>query len=190
MKLSVLICTIPERFDKFNNLYNILFFQKNHNELVEILYDDAPKGTKTIGGKRNDLLNGAKGEYVCFVDDDDSISNYYISSILEAIKKEPDCIGFKIMCDMEGKKEIAASSIKYDWSDNIDGYRYVRSIYHKTPVKREIALKCMFPDISYAEDYEYSQRLKPHLKNEVFINEFLYFYNYKYENPQTKYGIK
>lgn len=189
MKLSILVCTIPERFDEFNTLLRKLKLL-SFNLGVEILHDNAPKGTKTIGGKRNDLINKSVGEYVCFVDDDDDISDDYFTEILKAIESKPDCVGFEIACNMEGKKVNAASSIKYDWSDNIDGYRYVRSIYHKTPVKREIALKCMFPDISYAEDYEYSQRLKPHLKNEVFINKPLYFYNYKYENPQTKYGIK
>ena len=187
-KLSILICTIPERKDKFDSLYNELTFLAL-NKAVEIKFNDAPRGSITIGAKRNELLLDSTGEYVCFIDDDDSASPYYVDSILRAIESKPDAIGFKIMCDMEGKKEIAASSIKYDWSNNIDGFRYVRSIYHKTPVKREIALKCMFPDKSFGEDYEYSMRLKPHLKTEVFINEFLYFYNYKYENPNIKYGL-
>jgi len=189
-KLSILICTIPERFTKFHQLIDRLERLTTNEYEVEILHDSAPKGTKTIGGKRNDLLNKAVGEYVCFIDDDDDISDNYVSEILKAIESKPDCIGFKIMCDMEGEKEIAASSIKYAWSENVDGFRYVRSIYHKTPVKREIALKCMFPDKSFGEDYEYSMRLRKHLKNEVFIDEFLYFYNYKYENPKIKYGIK
>ena len=79
--------------------------------------------------------------------------------------------------------------MKYDWTENVDGYKYVRSIYHKTPVKREIALKAMFPDKSFGEDYEYSMRIKPFLSKEIFINKVLYYYNYKYENPQTKYGL-
>ena len=188
-KLSILICTIPARKEKFNLLY-LKLFDYAFNNVIEIIYDESPRGTLTIGAKRNKLLLESKGEYVCFIDDDDDISDNYVSEILKAIESKPDAIGFKIMCDMEGKKEIAASSIKYDWSDNKDGFRYVRSIYHKTPVKRETALKCMFPDKSFGEDYEYSMRLKPHLKSEVFINEFLYFYNYKYENPKVKYGIK
>jgi len=187
-KLSILICTIPERKEKFDALYEkVNRLAKNGS--VQIIFNDAPKGTITIGGKRNALINESIGEYICFIDDDDDISENYVSEILKAIESKPDCIGFKILCDMQGKKEIAASSLKYEWTENVDGYKYVRSIYHKTPVKREIALMCMFPDKSYGEDFEYSQRLKKHLKSEVFINHFLYFYNYKYENPKTKYGI-
>lgn len=188
-KLSILICTIPERKHLFDVLYKKVNSQAI-NKSVQIIYDDAPKGAITIGGKRNKLLNKSIAEYVVFIDDDDDIAIDYIDRILNAINKQTDCIGFKVMCDMEGKKETAAISMKYDWSDNIDGFRYVRSIYHKTPVKRSIALQAMFPDISYAEDYEYSMRLKPLLKSEIFIDKFLYIYQYKYENPKTKYGIK
>jgi glycosyltransferase involved in cell wall biosynthesis len=188
MKLSVLICTIPERKEKFDILLNKLQFL-SINKDVEILCDNRARGTVTIGQKRNDLINKSTGDYISFVDDDDDISNNYFDLILNAIDKSPDCVGFKIICDMEGIKEIAAASIKYDWMENMDGFRYVRSIYHKTPVKREIVLKCMFPNQSFGEDYQYSMRLKPHLKKEIYIDEFLYYYNYKYENPKIKYGL-
>lgn len=187
-KLSILICTIPERTNLFAELFNKLNVQATGNS-VQIIYDDAPRGTITIGAKRNALLKQAIGEYVCFIDDDDDISHDYVEQILKAINLQPDCIGFQIACNMDGIKSLAASSLKYDWSENIDGYKYVRSIYHKTPVKREIALQCMFPDKSFGEDYEYSMRLKPLLKNEIFIDKILYNYNFKYENPKIKYGL-
>ena len=190
MKLSILICTTPEREQMFNKLFAEL--NKQVIECgggVEILCDDSPKGTVTIGEKSNRLLRLAKGDYVCRFDSDDWPSSNYVYEILKAINLQPDCIGFQIACNMDGIKSLAASSLKYDWSENIDGYKYVRSIYHKTPVKREIALQCMFPDKSFGEDYEYSMRLKPLLKNEIFIDKILYNYNFKYENPKIKYGL-
>lgn len=189
VKLSILICTIPERQPMFNDLFAELNNQCLKSGDVQIISNNKPKGSITIGQKRNDLLNKSLGDYVCFVDDDDAVSPNYISEILKAIEKQPDCIGFKIKCDMDGVVCDAASSMKYEWMDNVDGFRYVRSIYHKTPVKREIALKAMFPDKSFGEDYEYSMRIKPLLSKEIFIDEFLYNYNYKYENPKIKYGL-
>lgn len=190
IKLSILICTLPERKPLFDSLMKELNEQiKCSKQMVQICWDDSPKGSMTIGAKRNKLLNLSLGEYVCFVDDDDSIAPDYIESILNAIEKATDCIGFKIKCYMDGKEENAASSMKYDWADNVDGFRYVRSIYHKTPVKRELALKAGFPDKSFSEDYEYSMRLKPLLKSEIFIDKFLYIYRFAYENPKTKYGL-
>jgi glycosyltransferase involved in cell wall biosynthesis len=189
-KLSILICTIPQREQSFNALFNELNRQAIQSiGGVQLLYNDAPKGTVTIGAKRNELLKLAQGEYIVFIDDDDMVSENYISEVLKAIEKQPDCIGFKIDCDMEGVKKTAASSIKYDWKDNIDGYDYVRSIYHKTPVKRDIALQAMFPDKSFGEDYEYSMRIKPLLKKEIFIDKVLYYYRFKHEDPKTKYAL-
>lgn len=190
MKLSILICTTPEREIMFNEL--VAELQRQIDKCgggVEILSDDSPKGSITIGEKSNRLLKLAKGDYVCRFDSDDLPAPDYIESILKAIEKGTDCIGFKIKCYMDGKEENAASSMKYDWSDNVDGFRYVRSIYHKTPVKRELALKAGFPDKSFSEDYEYSMRLKPLLKSEIFIDKFLYIYRFTYENPNTKYGL-
>jgi glycosyltransferase involved in cell wall biosynthesis len=189
MKLSILICTTPCRKPLFERVYNELLRQ-SFNKPVEILVDDSPKGSITIGAKSQRLLKRAEGEYICRVDSDDMVSGDYISQILKAIESGPDCIGFEIDCDMEGKKEKAISSLKYkEWAENKDGYKYVRSIYHKTPVKREIALRVGFEDKSYAEDHAYSMGIQPFLKSEIFIQKPLYFYNYKYENPKTKYGI-
>lgn len=188
MDLSILICTIPERKSSFNKLYAKIINQ-TLNKDVEVLYNDLARGAITIGEKRNILLNESKGRYICYVDDDDDVSDDYIEQILNAIKEKPDCVGFEIECNMDGKIYLAASSIKYNWEENKYKYKYVRSIYHKTPVLRSIALKAMFPDKSFGEDYEYSMRIKSDLKKEVFINKVLYFYNYKYENPKIKYGI-
>jgi glycosyltransferase involved in cell wall biosynthesis len=189
VKLSILICTIPERQPMFKELFAELTEQcKCCNSMVQIVWDDRPKGSVTIGQKRNDLLAQSLGDYIVYIDDDDTVHPNYISEILKAIEKQPDCIGFKIKCNMEGVIYNAASSMKYDWEENVDGFKYVRYIYHKTPVKREIALQTGFPDKSFGEDYQYSMRLKTLLTKEIFIDEFLYNYNYKYENPKTKYG--
>ena len=190
MKLSILIRTIVGREAQFETLYKSLWWQ-NYNADIEIIVEKDNKEL-SVGAKAQKLIERANGDYVVFIDDDDAVSNDYIESILEAIKEDPDCIGFKIECNMEGKNEIAIASNRYnDWFENIDGFKYARTIYHKTPVKREIAIKIGFKDMRYGEDHDYSKRLKESglLKNEVFIDKFLYFYNYKFENPKTKYGI-
>lgn len=188
-KLSILICTIPERIELFKELFNKLNVQATGRS-VQIIYDDSPRGSITIGEKRNRLINQAIGDYIVFIDDDDDVSYDYIEQILKAIEMQPDCIGFKIACDIEGKKQMAVGSMKYKvWADKVDGYDYVRSIYHKNPVKREIALQAMFPNISFGEDHEYSKKLVPLLKKEIFIDKVLYYYRYKYENPKIKYGL-
>lgn len=194
MKLSILICTIEGREDKFETLLTSIKKQMllDYVGKVELLKKIDNKEI-SVGEKRQYLLNRAEGDYIVYIDDDDAVADDYISSILKAIEQNPDCIGFKIECNMEGTKHKAiASNIYDDWCENIDGFKYCRTIYHKTPVKREIALQIGFKDMRFGEDYDYSKRLKQSklLKTEVFIDKYLYFYNYKYENPNTKYGIK
>jgi hypothetical protein len=45
-------------------------------------------------------------------------------------------------------------------------------------VRRELALQAGFPEVAFAEDYEYSMRLLPLLKTEVLITEPMYHYDY------------
>jgi len=196
MILSILICTIESRKEQFNNLLNKIMLQCDYNKYgVETSVDyDCDNKEKSIGKKRQQLLEKSEGDYIVFIDDDDNISKYYIDNILQSIiLSSPDSIGFKIECDMQGKKEMAIASNKYpDWCDNQDGFRYCRTPYHKTPIKREIALQIGYKDMRFGEDYDYSKRLKESglIKSEAFIDEVMYYYNYKYEDPKTKYGIK
>jgi len=200
MILSILICTIESRKEQFDKLVSKLIDQEDeafkkyryHVEIINI----CDNKEMSVGLKRQFLLEQSIGKYVVFIDDDDDIPDYYIDRILDAIfNYHPSSIGFKIECDMEGKKETAIASNRYDdWCENKDGFKYCRTPYHKTPIKREIALQIGYKDMRFGEDYDYSKRLKESglisATKEYFINEVMYLYNYKFEDPKTKYGIK
>lgn len=190
MRLSILICTTTDRRKMFDILYSDLMKQAE-GKPVEILFLEDDREI-SVGLKSQRLLEMATGDYVCRHDSDDWHSDDYIDQILEAAETNPDCIGMKIKCEgCEGK--TAASSIKYRaWEDNKFGYDYVRYIYHKTPVKREHALKVGFPDMRFSEDHAYSMGLLKSglLKREVFINKEIYIYRYKYQDPKIKFGMK
>jgi len=217
MKLSILICTVENRREQFANLANHLKNQiillKCEDERIDIselikqnfgsVYArglcefvwQRDNKEMSIGNKRQQLLESATGDYVVFIDDDDWVSDDYIKLALEAIEQKPDCIGNLIKCDMNGKYESAIASYKYrDWADNVDGFRYVRNIYHMSIVRRDLALKAGFKNMNFGEDYDYCMRLQKELDKvnakEVFIDKEIYYYQYKPENPKTKYGIK
>lgn len=197
MILSILICTIESRKEKFNLLFDRLLKQKRecifNDDFCEILFECDNKQI-SVGAKRQMLINRAKGSYIVFIDDDDNISDNYISKIInEIVVNQPDSIGFKIECDIEGKKETAVVSNKYyDWCEDKDGFKYCRTPYHKSPIKRWIAKQVGYEDLRYAEDHDYSKRLKESglIKKESFIDEVMYYYNFKYEDPKTKYGLQ
>lgn len=184
MKLSILICTIVGRENSLNNLLTILNKQKT--ESVEILVNKDNR-ENSVGKKRNELINKSKGEYICFIDDDDIVSEDYINKILNLIEKSnPDVIGLELDYLVNGiKKGKAYHSIKYkSWYEekNIDipnEMKYYRNPNHLNPVKRDIAKKVMFPEINFREDYDYSMRMLPLLKTEEYINDTIYIYQFK-----------
>ncbi|HRB54711.1 MAG TPA: glycosyltransferase family A protein, partial [Bacteroidia bacterium] len=59
---------------------------------VEIL-TDIDNGQKTIGQKRNELVEKSKGKYVAFIDDDDMVSPFYLKTVLPGCKQDADCVG-------------------------------------------------------------------------------------------------
>lgn len=194
MKLSILIGTIEERRREFTMLFGFLSSQIEKFPLgtVEVLFISDNKEI-SIGKKRQQLLEIAKGEYIVFIDDDDWISPEYIKKILAALSSNPDCVGFDILCTTDrGIPSRARASMQYPWAENVDGFRYVRSTYHKTPVRRDIAVQAGgFKDMRFGEDYDYSMRLKPLLALEVLIPEILYFYRYSTaQSHNQRYGIK
>lgn len=188
IKLSILLPTVIERTEVFNVLYEELQKQAKGKPVELIVMCDNKE--ISIGAKRQQLLQKAKGEYIVFIDDDDWIAEDYIDQILANAKK--DAIGFQIECIFDGtNKCLASASARYkDWAENVDGYRYVRSTYHKTPVKRELALKVGFGDKRFGEDYDYSKKLVRLVRSENYINKVMYYYRYKTEDFNKKYGIK
>ena len=193
-KLSILICSIKGRERLLQNLVDKLKEQTTNE--VEILIEIDSKEI-TIGAKRNILLKRARGDYICFIDDDDRISKDYIAKILEAIKSNPDCCSLKghlrrkvnqktlqlqrIRRRREELKEggirvnIFIHSLKYKTWFEKDGI-YYRCPNHLNTVKRELALQVGFPDIMKGEDLAYSFKLLLLLKVEAVIEGVIYFY--------------
>jgi glycosyltransferase involved in cell wall biosynthesis len=165
---------------------------KNQSEgkSVEILFERDNK-EMSVGAKRQKLLERATGEYVVFCDDDDRIAKDYVYQILKALESNPDAVGFHIHCSGCDGVTASASNRWDDWAENKGGFDYVRTPYQKTPIKREIALRIGYPDMRFGEDYFYSKRLKESklIQTEVYIPKVLYYYQFKYEDPTTKYGL-
>jgi glycosyltransferase involved in cell wall biosynthesis len=182
MKLSILICTLPERQVMFDvlkaKLMGQLFKLPEFKDQVEIC--SATNIKMTTGALRNDLLKMAKGDFVVFIDDDDDVDSDYVKEIMTVIKDNPniDCIGINGLITFDGDKGKPWSiSIKHGhWHETDE--MYLRTPNHISPVRRSIALKAKFPDISYGEDMEYSKRILPMCKKEACIDKPLYHYKY------------
>lgn len=204
MILSILIPTVIGREKSFNELEEFLQWQISAGSLwgkVEI-QNICDNKELSIGAKRNELLKLATGEYCVMIDDDDTVSYQFVEKILEALEKNPDCVGYKELCIYEGKGVKSSEiSIKHrTWQDAKDGRNYytflangfnhVRSPFYKVPIKTDLCRKVGFKDLRYEEDREFSKAIYPLLKTEVYIDEFMYIYRYRHETHNIKYGIK
>lgn len=178
MKLSVLICTLPSRKDLFKSLWDNLFSQITDE--VELISWDTESAT--IGAKRNALLGWARGEYVAFVDDDDSVSENYISLLMEGINKGVDCCSLKGIYSIDGLMDgIFEHSLKYgSWRTTENGIKYERYPNHLNAIKSSIAKQFKFPETNWAEDHNWSKQLHESglLKTEHYIEQPIYFYKY------------
>ncbi len=182
-KLSILVCTIPERLGYLERLKRNLAAQMTKD--VELLINDS---NGSIGKKRNQLLEEAQGKYVCFIDDDDLVAPNYVELILNELVGDPDVIGMNLIMTTNGKKaERSYHSLCFEeWSEIPDPLRmepgkkvYFRNPNHLNPVKRELALKVKFPEINHGEDRIYSMELLQHLKTENYIDQPLYYYLFR-----------
>lgn len=180
MLLSILIASITGRERQLATLIEELSTQIKDCDAVELIevIHCTDNRQMSIGAKRQALLEAATGAYIVYCDDDDQLSNNYLSEVLKALLTLPDCVGFNGTMTTNGKQsERWEISMRNKIWGKKHG-RYLRHTNHLTPVKRDIAIKVGFKDIRHSEDYEYSMGLIPHLKTEVFIDKELYYYNY------------
>src|SRR5688572_3266855 len=85
-------------------------------------------GERPIGKIRQDLLAEAKGEYVCFIDDDDWVPDYYLDEIFWAL--DEDYVGFKVQVwERDQITGEATHSIKHGvWHQ--EGDKFFRGVTH------------------------------------------------------------
>src|SRR5688500_8886247 len=117
--LSILICSIPSRFDKARALYeHILSLVGDKNIEVLMLMDNKKR---TIGEKREAIKNISNGKYFMFVDDDDSL--YSVDEIYEATEQDVHVITFKSKClNSDGSEYVVTFGLGNEVEHNtVDG---------------------------------------------------------------------
>jgi GT2 family glycosyltransferase len=181
--LSVCICSLFSRKPWLDRLMATLSPQFTDG-IEALLAVDA--GQRSVGEKRQRLLEQARGDFIVFIDDDDLVSPNFLRRILGAIQRNPktDAITFLSQRYCDG---IFEANCRYSITSQsnvgfviIDGIKsYQRWPYHVTPIRRELALQVGFPDQDHREDTEFAERLRPLLHSEEFIPEVLYTYFYR-----------
>lgn len=178
--LSILIATLGQRRDLLGRLLFGLMPQVEAaaGRVKVIAYWD--NGDVDLAAKRQALVESCDTEYLCFVDDDDTVSDDFVVSILDALKERPDFVGLWMNVHKDGADHrLAELSLKHDrWYDGPT--HYCRDITHENPIRTEIARRVDFrekhPD--EPEDSPWADKLRPLLAGarEIMINKVLYHY--------------
>jgi glycosyltransferase involved in cell wall biosynthesis len=177
--LSILIPTLARRRPMLDRLLAALEPQKT-DQVELIVQENKPhdQGGPTIGENRQRLLHAATGDYVAMIDDDDAVPMSYVSRILAALEARPDVVGIVGVMMRQGSKSVGSRfyhSIRYtDWFD--DGKAFYRPPNHLNPCLSSLAREVGYPPLNHGEDKDYSLRLRPLLKSEVYIEEVIYGY--------------
>ncbi|PCJ57929.1 MAG: hypothetical protein COA65_08700 [Rhodospirillaceae bacterium] len=173
IRLSILIPAIPSRWDRFQKIYTKLERQAT-NEVEVLGFIDNKK--RTIGAKREALKGLVQGEYICYVDDDDWVSDDYIDSILKGIKEKPDVIVFKqraVIGEMKG-------TIDFDLNNKNEQFKpnevTKRKPYHICVWRTDLVKRHKFPDLMYGEDWGWVKKFIHKAKTQYKIDKIIHTY--------------
>lgn len=184
--LSILVPTISGRVGgSFLTLIDKLEKQ-SVGRAVEILglYDNL---VRTVGEKRNVLLQAANGQFLTFVDDDDDIAETYISDICRVIHSnfDADVICFQSFVTINGgPKKLCKYSVQYKYEETEDLWKGLPA--HTMVWRSTLAKQFNFPESNYGEDVGWVKQAVKLVKKEVQIEKQLYFYHFNSRTSRTR----
>ena len=162
---------------------------------------------RSVGEKRNVLLDMAQGEYVSFIDDDDEIAPDYVQRVHDAIvssrksKSPVDVICFPQRATLKPHNVIHECTYSLaHWrdrkpeerralapSDAQNTLNWSGPPAHTMVWRREILKGVRFPEKNFGEDVPWVDAACSMAKTEMVLNgQPLYFYNFDQEKSATR----
>ena len=178
MILSILTPSIPARFASVERLAAKIAAQGGDVEHL-ILCDNR---RRTIGEKRDNLLRLARGKFVAFVDDDDDVSEDYVSELLKAASGDPDVITFDQEATVNEQVSRVVFRVGQPNGAFTPGGITLRNAWHVCAWSRSLATQSAFPPTNYGEDWAFAAPLcaVDNLR-EIYIPKVLHYYRHSAE---------
>lgn len=136
------------------------------------------RGARTIGQKRDELVQLAQGQYVAFVDDDDLITSDYVSSMLKEINPahKPDAITFRQRVTWNGVEgQVVFGLANKNEPFSSEGVT-MRGAWHVCAFRSELAKAHHFPRSNYGEDWAWARHVSADCQTESHIPRILHHY--------------
>lgn len=214
MLWSILISGIPERYHSVQPLlYSLLETQgvarRPDVELIYLL----DNRRRTVGAKRNALLDTAVGEYVSFIDDDDEVSPEYVSRVLRAIvetrrsSKPADVICFQQDAHLQphgivhechysldywrnrepDKRRVLEPLLGSDGKPRQDALKWTGPPAHTMVWRRALLEGIRFPEAQFGEDVSWVDEACQKAATEIVLNgAALYYYRFNEATTATR----
>lgn len=187
MLFTILIPSIPSRLGMLAELYKRLQAQvdKVAPKDVEIL-SFLDNKRRSVGLKRDGLVQLAHGDFLAFVDDDDVVYDDYVLEILNAIRANPnaDVIVFNEDVSINGGNIFTCRfGIEYENQQcrtdaNGKWQNITRKPFQSCVWRTPLAQSEHFPNVSWGEDWDWCKRLIPKVKIQHRIEKTLMCYRY------------
>lgn len=163
--LSVLIPSIPERLPSMTRLLENLRHQDDPRLEVLVMLDNR---RRILGLKRNAMQDAAQGKFFCHLDDDDNVSEDFVSTLLPACEADVDLIAFDATCSLNGSPEfrvVTGVDFPNEQPRHLYGGRYSdirRQPWQWCAWRKERFSGCRHPDYHHgAEDAIWLQQAWP-----------------------------
>lgn len=184
--LSILTPSIPSRFEKARALSDRIESQIGDLPVEHLIFTDNKK--RTIGDKRQALMQMANGRFAAYLDDDDFPHSRYVPEIVRAIQENPDVdvIVFNQHADLDGAKLTVLFGLEYENEQANIGEDGLYADVHRKPFhvcawRTSLGKKHSFPSTGFDEDWQWVQKLLPEAKSQARIPMVLHTYRYRKE---------
>ncbi len=156
--ISFLIPTIPGREASLNQLIDSIREKMTriapHTRYqIDIGFDNRET---SIGMKRQGLVQNAKGKYVAFIDDDDSITDAYVEDMLQMIQGSYPVMRLRGQIGPYTFTHSLANSLN---SSMARGDEFLRPPNHLNPMMTDVAKLVHYRDAVRGEDLDWTIRM-------------------------------
>lgn len=135
---------------------------------------------RTIGEKRDALVQMSRGQFVAFCDDDDWVAPDYVRLLTDTIAvttARTSVITFDQLAVVNGVEAICSFSLKHP-NEPFKQPSFKRSAWHVCAWRGEMARRVRFPASNYGEDWAWAKHLVMDATGEMHISKVLHHYRY------------
>ena len=205
---SILIAMIPERYHLMQPLLYSLLETQSVARMPDVeLLALMDNRRRPVGAKRNALLEMARGEYVSFIDDDDTVAGDYVARIYRTLvagrKATPpiDVVTFRQRATLQPagvvhdctyslshwKDRPAEQRRQLAYTDNPNVLAWSGPPAHTMVWRRETIAGLRFPETNFGEDVSWVDAACAKASTELVLNgEPLYHYAFNEATTATR----